>query len=155
MKRQEIDLLTEQINSLARKDFNLEAWKAHTIIILERIFGSESSKTEMVKDLKYDFSSWSLRDTSASGKEQSDPVKQLAKEILKAAIDELKLSGTPTITGKENEVWDILENELTGKEIKELKSLAKKSDTEKIKLFLQHLGQEKTTTILTVLLAKK
>ena len=91
MAEKEITLLKEQIARLGEKKFDLEAWKNHTIIFFERIFGKESSKLKMIKDLAYDYSSWNLRDTAAAGKDSDkDPVLMQAEEILNAAIIELK-----------------------------------------------------------------
>ncbi len=53
MAEKEIALLKEQIARLDEKKFDLEAWKNHTIIYLERIFGRDSSKIKMLKDLHY------------------------------------------------------------------------------------------------------
>ena len=44
----EIALLQEQIERLKEKKFDLEAWKNHTIIFLERIFGKDNSKLKMI-----------------------------------------------------------------------------------------------------------
>ena len=75
MAEKEIALLKEQIIRLDEKKFDLEAWKNHTIIFLERIFGKDSSKIKMIKELHYDYSSWSLRDTAAAGKtKDKDPI---------------------------------------------------------------------------------
>ena len=68
MAEKEISLLQGQIERLNDKKFDLEAWKNHTQIFLERIFGKDSSKLKMIRDLNYDYSSWSLRDTAAAGK---------------------------------------------------------------------------------------
>ena len=97
MAETEIALLQEQINRLKEKKFDLEAWKNHTIIFLERIFGKDNSKVKMIKELGYDYSSWNLRDTAAAGKTRDkDPVLLQAEEILMAAITELKTLGFAT-----------------------------------------------------------
>ena len=49
MAEKEIALLQEQIERLGEKKFDLDAWKNHTIIFLERIFGKDSSKLRMIK----------------------------------------------------------------------------------------------------------
>ncbi len=64
MVEKEIALINKQLESLVAKNFDLEAWKSHTIIFLERIFGKESSKVRMIKELNYNYSSWSLRDAN-------------------------------------------------------------------------------------------
>ena len=46
MAETEIALLQEQIERLKEKKFDLEAWKNHTIIFLERIFSAMSPLIE-------------------------------------------------------------------------------------------------------------
>ncbi|MDX1284332.1 MAG: hypothetical protein R3182_04950, partial [Draconibacterium sp.] len=83
MAEKEIALLREQLVRLDEKKFDLEAWKNHTLIFLERIFGKDSSKLKLIQEIHYDYSSWSLRDTAAAGKtKDKDPVKMRAREIL-------------------------------------------------------------------------
>ncbi|HNQ37909.1 MAG TPA: hypothetical protein PKJ58_08115, partial [Prolixibacteraceae bacterium] len=67
MAEKEIALLRDQIGKLSDPRFDLEAWKNQTIIFLERIFGKESSKVKLIRELHYDYSSWSLRDASGAG----------------------------------------------------------------------------------------
>ena len=132
MAEKEIALLKEQIERLNEKKFDLEAWKNHTIIFLERIFGKEDSKIKMIKSLAYDYSSWSLRDTAAAGKtKDKDPVRLQAEEILTAAITELESLGLPEINKGKDRIWQLLEDDLTGKQLKELESLAVSEDPDK------------------------
>lgn len=90
----EIELLKEQIKKLNNKDFDLEAWKQYTIILLARIFGEDNQKIRQIEKIEYDYSSWSLRDTSGKSS-YLDTCKKLGKEILVAAIDELNVLGLP------------------------------------------------------------
>lgn len=156
MAEQEIALLQGQIDRLSEKKFDLEAWKNHTLIFLERIFGKESSKLKMIKDLGYDYSSWNLRDTAAAGKtSDKDPVLMQAEEILTATITELKTLGIPQEKKEKDKIWELLTDELTGKQFKELEALVKSEDeakTEKITTVLEELGSEKLAAILLKLL---
>ena len=152
----EIVLLQEQIERLKEKKFDLEAWKNHTIIFLERIFGKESTKLKMIKDLGYDYSSWNLRDTAAAGKtSDKDPVLLQAEEILNAAIAELKALGLPHTKKEKERIWDLLNDELTGKQLRELDSLVKSEHAdkaEKITNILEELEKEKLAAIVLKLL---
>ncbi len=156
MVEKEIALLKEQIERLNEKRFDLEAWKNHTIIFLERIFGNDSSKIKMIKELGYDYSSWSLRDTAAAGKtKDKDPVRLQAEEILKAAITELESLGLPTQKPDKERVWQLLEDDLTGKQLKQIEVLLKSDDSEKaekVSEILEDLGNEKLAAIIYKLL---
>ncbi len=140
MAEKEINILTEQIQKLEAKGFDLESWKILTINILERIFGSSSAKIEQVKELKYDFSSWSLRDTSGS----TGSIKKKAKVIIESAINELESFGLPNISqnNKENENGSILnafEDELKGTQFKRLKDILTIRDLDERKRQLKEL----------------
>jgi hypothetical protein len=132
MAEKEIELLKEQINRLNDTEFDLDAWKNHTIIFLERIFGKDTSKIKMIKDLRYDYSSWSLRDTAAAGKSKDkDPVREQARELIEATIHELENLGLPQEKPGNDRLWELLQDELTGKLIKEIQALVKSEDKEK------------------------
>ncbi|MBN2635180.1 MAG: hypothetical protein JXR61_02840 [Prolixibacteraceae bacterium] len=158
MAEKEIALLKEQIERLNEKKFDLEAWKNHTVIFLERIFGKENSKIKMIKSLAYDYSSWSLRDTAAAGKtKDKDPVRLQAEEILEAAILELESLGLPDLTPTKEKIWLLLEDELTGKQLKELEKLAGSNDSDKkenMEKIISELGNEKMASIIIQLLMK-
>jgi hypothetical protein len=158
MAEQEIALLQAQIERLGDKKFDLEAWKNHTLIFLERIFGKDSSKLKMIKDLGYDYSSWNLRDTAAAGKtSDKDPVLMQAEEILTAIIAELKSLGLPKTKQEKDKIWELLNDELTGKQMRELENLVKSEDsgkTEKITNMLEDLEKEKLALIILKLLTE-
>ncbi len=156
MAEKEIALLQEQIERLGEKKFDLEAWKNHTTIFLERIFGKDSSKLRMIKDLGYDYSSWNLRDTAAAGKtSDKDPVLMQAEEILNAAIIELKTLGLPHEKQEKEKIWELLNDELTGKQIRKLENLVKSEVADKpeqITEILEDLEKEKLAAIILKLL---
>jgi len=156
MAEKEIALLQEQLERLHEKKFDLEAWKNHTIIFLERIFGKENSKLKMIKDLGYDYSSWNLRDTAAAGKtSDKDPVLLQAEEILTAAIIELQTLGLPQAKKEKEKIWNLLSDELTGKQLRELEALVKSEvadKSEKITTILEELEKEKLAFIILKLL---
>ena len=154
MAEKEIALLKGQVLRLDDKKFDLEAWKKHTTIFMERIFGKDSSKLKMIKGLHYDYSSWNLRDVSGAGKAK-DPVKMQASEILEAAIMELEQLGLPQEIKTNEKLWGLLNDELTGKQIKEIEQIIKsekKDKQEKIAELLSGLKSENLVSILTQLL---
>jgi hypothetical protein len=131
MIENEIALINKQLESLTAKNFDLEAWKSHTIIFLERIFGKESTKVRMIKELNYNYSSWSLRDAAGTGK-ASDPVILKAREILEATKLELEHLGVPKQEEENLKIWSLLEEEMTGKQIREIKLVLQSEEAEKM-----------------------
>lgn len=153
MAEKEITLLKQQMEKLGEKKFDLEAWKNHTIILLERIFGEGNTRVKMIRDLHYDYSSWNLRDATGVGKTY-DPVKIQAREILGAIISELELLGSPVKESKSAAMM-LIEEELTGKQMKELESIIRSEDEskeEKIGKILLTLEKEKIASLLTRIL---
>ncbi len=156
MAEKEIALLKEQIARLDEKKFDLDAWKNRTGIFLERIFGKESPKLKMIQELHYDYSSWNLRDTYAGGSaKDKDPVRIQAKEILEATIAELESLGLPQEKKEQQKTRELLEDELTGRQMKEIDALLKSGDqdkTEKVAKILENLGHENLSNIMAKLL---
>lgn len=154
MVEKEIALINKQLESLTSKNFDLEAWKSHTIIFLERIFGKESSKVRMIKDLNYNYSSWSLRDAAGTGKD-SDPVILKAREILEATKLELEHLGVPKQEEENSKIWSLLEEEMTGKQIKEIRLVLQSDEPEKMEKIaniIYNLEKESMAVVLAKLL---
>lgn len=154
MVEKEISLINKQLESLTAKNFDLEAWKSHTVIFLERIFGKESSKVRMIKELKYDYSSWSLRDAAGTGKD-SDPVILKAREILEATKLELEHLGIPKLEEENSKIWLLLEEEMTGKQIKEIRLVLQSDEPEKMEKIanmIYNLEKENMAVVLAKLL---
>jgi hypothetical protein len=154
MVEKEIALINKQLESLVAKNFDLEAWKSHTIIFLERIFGKESTKVRMIKELNYNYSSWSLRDAAGTGK-ASDPVILKAREILEATKLELEHLGIPKQEAENLKIWSLLGEEMTGKQIREIKLILQSEDAdkmEKIANMLFNLEKENMAVVLAKLL---
>ena len=156
MAENEILLLKEQIDRLGDKKFDLDAWKNHTVIFLERIFGKESAKLKMIKELHYDYSSWVLRDTAAGGSEKDkDPVRIQAKEILEASIAELQTLGLPGEKAENQKIQELLQDELTGKQLKEINRILHSDDPgklEKAAEILDNISKENLVLIIAKLL---
>ncbi|WP_339736376.1 hypothetical protein [uncultured Sunxiuqinia sp.] len=154
MAEKEIALLKKQQEKLTEKSFDLEAWKNQTTLFLQRIFGANHNIVKMISELKYDYSSWTLRD--ATGNEKTDdPVKMQAEEILEAAIMELENLGLPQQESSVDKVWEFMEEELTGKQFKEIKAIldsGKKNKLAKVQEVLNRLEKENLISILSRIL---
>jgi len=129
-----IEMLQKQIEKLNDKEFDLEAWKNYTIIMLGRIFGENNQKIKQIEKIDYDFGSWSLRDTSGNS-DYMDSCKKMGRVVLEASINEIEVFGLPEQnTQDDNTVIDILltaiEDELTGSQFKEIKKIAASIDNE-------------------------
>ena len=164
MEGKEIKLLRQQIDKLDAKDFDLETWKKYTIIILARIFGETNEKIRQIEKLEFRFSSWSLRD--ASGNESyEEGTKQLAREILQAAIDEIDAFGLPEKQIKPpdetiQEFLSLLLDELKGSQVKQLRSIllsgeSREEKERQIREILEGLGEFASYDILTRMLLHK
>jgi hypothetical protein len=159
MADQEILILKNQLEKIDYKEFDLDSWKIFTINILERIFGVSSHKIDQIKELKYDFSSWSLRDTSGS----AGSIKKRAKVILESAINELENFGLPKQEkeSKENvhdDILNIIADELKGSQFKRLKELLKNVNSEEkrkeLKGLLNEIGNDTVEALLLKILMK-
>lgn len=154
MSENEIELLKQQIALIDTKKFDLEAWKSPTLVFVSRIFGAASEHVRQIRELKYDYSSWALRDTSGGG-QLTDPVRVRAREILEAAISELQNLGTPPTVSTTSEVLDAFRKELTGKEMQDLEKILLLNEHEKheaLKLFLNERNNKILRSILLDLL---
>lgn len=151
MAEKEITLLKAQREKLSVKSFDLDGWKNQTLLLAQRVFGKDHPVLKMINDLKYDYSSWHLRDVTGN-KETEDPVRVQARQILDAAIAELEALGVPSPETQANPVWEILEKELTGKQLKELQDILA-DDTagrlEKIREKLNVLKKEDLVNIIS------
>lgn len=156
MAEKEIALLQEQIDKLHDKKFDLDAWKNSTLIYLERIFGKENPKLKMISGLTYDYTSWNLRDTAATGKtSEKDPVIIQAEEIIYATIAELKTFGLPKMNTEKARLWELMKDELTGKNIREIENLLRGEDPERISKITEIVataGKERLAAIISQIL---
>ena len=118
-----IEVLEEQIRKLDAKEFDLNAWKNFTTLLLERIFGRQSKKIEAIQKIKYDQGSWVLRDETGYTN-SIIACKKLGREVLDEAIVELRAFGLPeespdTIPFRV--ILDALEDELTGSQFRDIR----------------------------------
>ena len=118
-----IKVLEDQIEKLETKDFDLNAWKNFTILLLERIFGQKTRKVEAIRKIKYDQGSWVLRDETGYTNTM-EACKKLGREILEEAIVELEAFGAPEETVNTipfEIILEALQDELTGSQFREIK----------------------------------
>lgn len=161
MAIKEIELLKAQIDKLQAKDFDLEAWKKYTIIMLARIFGDNTQKIKQIESIEYDYSSWSLRDTVGSSS-YLDTCKKLGREILSASIDELETLGLPRSEDVPDEFFQAIEealmDELKGSQFKEIRQIISSGESrenkkeqvlEKLKSYGSEVAQDILSNILT------
>lgn len=148
MKTKEVDILKKQIKKLDSADFDLEAWKTGAIILLERLFGSENQKISQMEKIKYDQSSWALREAKGS-KNMMETCKKQGREILDIAIDELEHFGLPSEIEEANAapfkttIVQALEKELKIAEYREVMRIidSDKKAEEKKKLLIDTLNE--------------
>lgn len=154
-----IQLIEKQKNKLNDPAFDLELWKVTSLHLMDRIYGKGSEKAAFIKQLKIDFSSWSLRDSS--GKNTGiEACKKQALEILNSTIDEITILGIPekpvsNLLGLIDKITVAVESELNHKQIDEiqeiLKSEASKSD---IQLRLEGKFKEFGNQVVPALLSR-
>jgi hypothetical protein len=158
MVEKQIQLLRGQVDKLDQKNFDLEAWKKHTIILLESIFGGKSQKVKQIENIEYEYNSWSLRDTSGHSS-YLDSCKKLGREVLEASIAELEISGEPN-KNPDNDgkigvsiILDALDDELKGSQYKAMMQLLKSqiSEEEKSRQLQDIIKQLDNETIIAIL----
>jgi hypothetical protein len=146
MENSKSTILSDLLNEIGKKEFDLEAWKMKAVMVFKMFFGPGDEKIGFIKNLRYDYSSWALRD-SAGGK-QPDTVKENARRIIETALLEISLSEK-----SENLVFDTIKEELTGKEYSSLMTIIKKSGnlTSCLDEYFGNLESSKKEQILTKL----
>ena len=165
MKEKEIELLKKQLKKLESQDFDLEAWKTGATILLERIFGPQNQKIAQVEKIKYDQSSWALREAKGSTN-MMEACKKQGKEILEIAIDELDILGRPADLEEANAeplkavIQGALENQLKiaqYREVVKIISSDKNLDAKKKELIeqLTEYGHDMADSILSDVLLHK
>jgi len=175
MIEKRIELLRNQIQKLDEKDFDLDAWKSSTTVILGRIFGDSYQGIKAIDKIKFDSGGWAIGDASHFWDNMASCKKQ-GKDILEACIIELETFGEPekvnpensginiNLTQNQNQTVNInllisaLEDELTVSQLREVnelmkadepKSTKKKKIIDKIKSFGSDIASNILANILT------
>ncbi|WP_320053321.1 hypothetical protein [uncultured Acetobacteroides sp.] len=94
-----IELLKSQISKFDKPDFDLDAWKGSTTILLERIFGESYSAIKTINQIRHRVSD--LRALGGNYNNNINQCKLQGKEVLEATITELETFGLPE-TKKKN-----------------------------------------------------
>jgi hypothetical protein len=146
MDNSKSSILNDLLDEIGKKEFDLEAWKMKALMVFKMFFGPEDEKIGFIKNLRYDYSSWTLRDSA--GSKQPDSVKENARRIVETALLEISLS-----TKDENLVLDTIKEELTGKEYSSLMNIVEKSEdlTSGLNEYFVNLVASKKEQILTKL----
>lgn len=169
----QIELIKKQIQKLEAADFDLKAWKSSSILILDRIFGSDFQGIQNIANIKYS-SGGIYTGNSSTSWNNMDSCKKQGKEILETCITELETFGArekiqPNNSGininlTQNQSVNInllvsaLEDELTVSQMREVNeimqskndSASKKSKIlEKIKSFGNDVASNILANILT------
>lgn len=121
MDNSKATILNDLLNEIGKKEFDLEAWKMKAMIVFRNFFGADDEKIGFIKNLHYDYSSWTLRDNA--GSKQPDSVKENARRIIETALLEISLA-----SGGKNEILEVMQQELTGKEYASLMEIVEKSE---------------------------
>lgn len=85
------ELLKNRIERLSAEDYELEAWKTGTSLLMNRIFGEENSYSKALDNLKVDYSSWNLRDAT-SDYNPKETCRRQGQEILELALAEMTMT---------------------------------------------------------------
>ncbi|MCB0495659.1 MAG: hypothetical protein KDC79_05960 [Cyclobacteriaceae bacterium] len=141
-----IEMLQKRLAGLEDKEFNLEAWKSGTALLLTRIFCEGNSYSKEIESMKVDYSSWSLRDAT-SDYNPREASKRLGREILELAIAELQL---PESSAKSNQyIASLLQDQSDN-----LKEAIAKKDEQAIRNVLKSEKKEVLVDWLVKLLVK-
>jgi len=142
-------ILNDLLNEIGEKEFDLEAWKMKATMVFKMFFGPDDEKIGFIKNLRYDYSSWTLRDSA--GSKQPDSVKENARRIVETALLEISLSSKD-----ENLVLDTIKEELTGKEYASFIDICDKSGDLAVGIneYFVNLATTKKEQILTKLVLK-
>ena len=139
MIEKQIGLIQQQIDKLQLGDFDLDAWKAATALILGKILGVDYQGIRLIESIKFE-GGLALGNTSNYW-DNMDSCKKQGKEILETCIMELKTFGsrekikapnpgisinlTQNQTVHASLLISALEDELTGSQMKEVKKIVK------------------------------
>ena len=173
LKRQLLELEKIGTNPETQKEysFGVVAWKSSTISILERIYGKDSKKLELIGNIVLD------RTYSLNGPDRYniESVKDIGRSIIEACIAELEILGLPVnmydgidkginlmvVQSLSNQqtiklelLVSIMREELTGKQLDEVQEILNEitdSDTKKKKIFekVKTFGLETLSNIIT------
>ncbi|AQX51846.1 hypothetical protein [Elizabethkingia anophelis] len=142
MIEKQIELIKRQISKLDDDDFDINAWKSSTTVILGRIFGETYPGIKEINKIQYKSGGIATTNASSFWNNLESCIKQ-GKDILEACITELEIFGLPekkqneqsginiNLTQNQNQSVNInllvsaLEDELTVSQFREVNDLMK------------------------------
>ncbi len=175
MIQKQIELIRNQISKLDEKEFDIDAWKSSTSVILGRIFSDNYQGIKAIDKIKLESGGWAIGDASHFWDNMASCKKQ-GKDILEACIVEIETFGPYKKKEKENSGINInlaqsqnqtvninflisaLEDELTVSQLREVielmktdkpKSEKKRKIIDKIKSFGSDVASNILANILT------
>jgi hypothetical protein len=150
-KKKLIAVFKKLEDKLNEKEFDLEAWKASAVSLFSRTFGASDPKIKQIHDLKIDYSSWALRDAPSTYHPLAS-CKNLGREVVLSAIDEIELFGLP----EQKDLRKLLGEVYTEAEVKQIVSLAgvEKKEPE-LKKLLDKAGSQKNVALIMKLLSEQ
>ncbi|WP_339784300.1 MAG: hypothetical protein ACMVP2_10900 [Imperialibacter sp.] len=150
-KKKLIAVFKKLEGKLNEKEFDLEAWKASAVSLFSRTFGASDPKIKQIQDLKIDYSSWALRD-APSTYHPLESCKNLGREVVLSAIDEIELFGLP----EQKDLRKLLGEVYLEAEVKQIVALAgvEKKEAE-LKKLLEKAGNQKNVALIMKLLSEE
>ena len=144
-----IAALKEIENPQIINNYTLEIWKSKTTNVLERIYGKGSIKEEQIKRIQViTYATRAVNGKKFGGGNNAKDCNQQASEMIKGFISDLTSFGLPKIEDKKvsdginislsqhqnqtmnvNIILEAINDELTGKQRKELEDILKQSAT--------------------------
>jgi hypothetical protein len=129
-KKKILDLLQLQLTQLDDPSFELSSWKSSAIVLLQRILGNQDPRVLALEKINYDYSSWTLRDTTGKGT-ITDPAKKMGRDIITNIIAEIETKDNVIIDpagasrGRNEQIREAMEAILTVKQIREIEEILK------------------------------
>ncbi|MDH5602818.1 MAG: hypothetical protein OEY51_02720 [Cyclobacteriaceae bacterium] len=152
-----IKLIKKQVAKLDADTCDFEAWKSSSIVIFTRVFGKNDPKLSQLEAINVEYgSSWSMRTVSGS----FDPVtsaKNMGRELMEIAIDELELFGEEITLPCRQKVYEALGEVMKVNDFNALRAVVeseedrpvrKKKITETLKKYKQEEIKEVLVAIL-------
>ena len=152
-------MVENQLEKLDQEDFDFDAWKSSTIIVLSRIFGRTDQKIKELELLRVEYgSSWSMRAVSGSFDPETSAKKQ-GREIVEVALKELELYGDDILSPCGKVVDSAVAEVLRMADYRKLEEILAGDDPivnkEEVNKYLKKLTKDELTMVLTSILLNK
>lgn len=166
-----------------KSKYDLQTWQAKVINIVSRIYGDESKQEGQIKNITFKtyprfgvVGNGNTRSTMSGGGNNGKQCEKQANEIIKSFISDLETFGIPDSKQRENSsginisvnqnqnqtvnvnvIWESIQEELTGKQLKEIEGIINDNDepeSKKKRIFekLKSFGTDVASNIIATLL---